>query len=59
MDFMGLGYEEGRELFGQDALMKRMGTPDEIANEVLFLASEEASFITGEHLVIDGGATLD
>ena len=59
MDFMGLDYEEGRELFGQDALMKRMGTPDEIADGVLFLASEEASFITGEHLVIDGGATLD
>ena len=59
MDFMGLDYEEGRELFGQDALMKRMGRPDEIADGVLFLASEEASFITGEHLVIDGGATLD
>ena len=59
MDFMGLGYEEGRELFGQDALMKRMGRPDEIADGVLFLASEEASFITGEHLVIDGGAKLD
>ncbi len=59
MDFMGLGYEEGRELFGQDALMKRMGRPDEIADGVLFLASEEAFFITGEHLVIDGGAKLD
>ena len=59
MDFMGLDYDEGRELFGQDALMKRMGRPDEIADGVLFLASEEASFITGEHLVIDGGATLD
>ena len=59
MDFMGLDHEEGRELFGQDALMKRMGRPDEIADGVLFLASEEASFITGEHLVIDGGATLD
>ena len=59
MDFIGIDHQEGRELFGQDALMKRMGTPDEIANGVLFLASEEASFITGEHLVIDGGATLD
>ena len=59
MDFMGLDYDEGRELFGQDAPMKRMGRPDEIADGVLFLASEEASFITGEHLVIDGGATLD
>ena len=52
-------YAAGRELFGQDAPMKRMGEPSEIANGVLFLASDEASFITGEHLVIDGGATID
>ena len=36
-----------------------MGDPLEIATGVLFLASDEASFITGEHLVIDGGATID
>ena len=59
MDRLGLSHEEGRQLFGQEAVMKRMGTPIEIANGVLFLASEEASFITGSHLVIDGGATLD
>lgn len=59
MDFMGIDYKKGRELFGQDALMKRMGEPEEIASGVLFLASDEASFITGEHLVIDGGATID
>jgi len=35
--------------------MKRMGTPAEVANGVLFLASDEASFITGAELVIDGG----
>lgn len=34
---------------------KRLGTGDDIANAVLFLASEEASFITGTHLVVDGG----
>jgi len=39
--------------------LKRMGSSDEIANGVLFLASEEASFIIGEHLIIDGGATID
>jgi NAD(P)-dependent dehydrogenase (short-subunit alcohol dehydrogenase family) len=34
----------------------RTGTPDEIANAVVFLASEEASFINGVELFVDGGA---
>jgi 3-oxoacyl-[acyl-carrier protein] reductase len=33
-----------------------MGQPDEIARAVLFLASEEAEYITGEILEVDGGA---
>ena len=36
----------------------RPGTPDEIANAVLFLAAPGSSFITGHSVVIDGGATL-
>ena len=35
--------------------MGRFGTPDELANGVLFLASDEASYITGHSLIIDGG----
>jgi NAD(P)-dependent dehydrogenase (short-subunit alcohol dehydrogenase family) len=35
----------------------RMGQPDDVANGVVYLASEEASFVTGSELVIDGGMT--
>ncbi len=35
----------------------RMGTAEEVANAVVFLASPAASFITGAHLVVDGGFT--
>lgn len=37
--------------------MKRFGKPDEIAYGVVFLASDESSFVTGADLVIDGGYT--
>lgn len=38
--------------------MGRIATPDEIANAILFLASDEASFITGASIAVDGGLTL-
>src|ERR1017187_3798079 len=48
------GAEGQRELIERIAL-KRLGTPDDIANGVLFFASEQAGWITGQVLSIDGG----
>ena len=35
----------------------RIGTPEDVAYGVLYLASDESSFVTGSELVIDGGRT--
>jgi 3-oxoacyl-[acyl-carrier protein] reductase len=35
--------------------LNRIGTTDDVANAVLFLVSDEASFITGTNLMVDGG----
>jgi 3alpha(or 20beta)-hydroxysteroid dehydrogenase len=42
----------------QSVPMKRRGTPEEVADLVLFLVSDESRYITGAEVAIDGGATL-
>jgi dihydroanticapsin dehydrogenase len=43
--------------WGGSHMIQRIGEPREVANAILFLASDEASFITGENLMVDGGYT--
>ena len=39
--------------------VKRIGTPDDIASLALYLCSDDASFITGENIVVDGASKAD
>jgi NAD(P)-dependent dehydrogenase (short-subunit alcohol dehydrogenase family) len=54
----GMGPEEVeklKEMMIRNIPMHRMGESDEVAKAVLFLASDDASFITGEDILVDGG----
>jgi 3-oxoacyl-[acyl-carrier protein] reductase len=54
----GLKARFGAERISQFIPAKRLGRPEEIAGPMVFLASDEASYITGETIVVDGGARL-
>jgi NAD(P)-dependent dehydrogenase (short-subunit alcohol dehydrogenase family) len=47
------------EAFRRKTPLGRLGTPADVANAVVFLASEEASFITGEIVDVNGGLLID
>lgn len=50
--------EELIERMKQSTALKRIAEPEELAKPILFLASDDASYITGEILVVDGGYSL-
>src|SRR5438067_2097 len=50
--------EQYNEWILEQQSLKRRGTPEDIGNAVAFLASDAASFITGQTLVVDGGWTM-
>ncbi len=55
---LGLEVEAFREAAAKSTPLRRVGTPDDIAAAAAFLCSDEASFITGQTLYVDGGAKL-
>ena len=52
------GTPEALEKIAKGIPLGRLGTPDDIANAVLFLASDRANFITGQTISVDGGYTM-
>ena len=49
---------EARQSMGQQIPLERLGTPDDVAGVVAFLASDHAAYITGQVLVVDGGLVM-
>jgi len=58
MEFRWNEIPSGLKFFEEQYPVRRTGIPEDIANGVAFLCSEEASFITGHSLVIDGGLSI-
>lgn len=55
MTHAAFGNPDYQPMFLKNIPLNRMGAPEDIANGVLFLASPASSWVTGQHLIIDGG----
>ncbi|BAZ11616.1 short chain dehydrogenase [Calothrix sp. NIES-4071] len=55
--FAGVGETEVKSNFAQMHPIGRLGTPEEVANAVVWLCSSQSSFVTGQALGVDGGWT--
>ncbi len=61
-DKLGMSTEEVEgfgQLLGSKILLGRFARPEEVASVVRFLASDDASFITGTEITVDGGLTVN
>ncbi|MBT8079190.1 MAG: SDR family oxidoreductase [Gammaproteobacteria bacterium] len=54
----GVSVEQIREMTSSYGLLGRAAEPEEIANAIYFVSSDEATFITGHNLVVDGGYSI-
>lgn len=54
---LGITHEQFADEMSKITLLKRSGYPREVAYAILFLVSDEASYVTGAHLMVDGGYT--
>lgn len=55
---MGMPYEQARALWEATHPLGRFGVPEEIADAVLYFASDQSGFTTGTELYVDGGAAI-
>ena len=58
IEFEGTDRDSFLKNAAEISFLKRLGKPEEVAKAALFLASDDASFITGTQLIVDGGASV-